>query len=246
MSETNPSAFRRFRKDVLRSEAVRKAGCWLAAQYLKLVRATTRWETVNAHIPEAAWKGEKPVIVAFWHGRLSMMPFCWPSKQPFTYLSSAHPDGRLSAYMVKPFGISAVFGSPYKDGAKGLRQLVKLTKAGQSVGITPDGPRGPRMRASAGVIALARLSGVPILPSSVSTSGRWVLNSWDRLIIGKPFSRGAMVWEEPIYVPRDASEDEQERLLLLLEDRMNAACAKADQMVGQEVIQPAEAEHATA
>ena len=239
-------SFRQFRKNLLRSEAVRKAGCWLAAQYLKLVQLTSRWETINGHIPEAAWRGEQPVIVAFWHGRLSMMPFCWPSKEPFTYLSSAHPDGRLSAYMVKPFGISAVFGSPYKDGAKGLRQLVKLTKAGESVGITPDGPRGPRMRASAGVIALARLSGVPILPSSVSTSGRWVLDTWDQLIIGKPFSRGAMVWEEPIHVPREASEEELERLRLLLEERMNAASAKADQMVGQTVIEPAAPEHAAA
>ena len=147
------------------------------------------------------------MIVAFWHNRLAMMPYCWPSRHPFHMLISAHPDGRLIAKTVRHFGIDAVAGSSRRGGREALRGLVRLAEGdGASVGITPDGPRGPRMRAGDGALTLARLSGAAILPAAVSVSRRIVLNTWDRLIIALPFSRGAMVWGDPIVVPRDADD----------------------------------------
>jgi lysophospholipid acyltransferase (LPLAT)-like uncharacterized protein len=185
-----------------------------------------------------AWAGEKPVIVAFWHNRLAMMPACWPSRQPFHMLISSHPDGRLIANTVAHFGISAVAGSSTRGGGEAVRTLVRLVKDGASIGVTPDGPRGPRMRAGDGILTLARLSGAAILPASVSVSRRVVLKTWDQLIIPLPFSRGVMIWGDPITVPRDADEAALAVLRSKLEDDLNRLSAEADSMTGHTAMTP--------
>ena len=81
-----------------------------------------------------------------------------------------------------------------------LREMVKLVRSGGYVGITPDGPRGPRMRASEGVVAAARLTGVPVVPLGISTTRRRLLNSWDRFLLPMPLSRGVFVWGDPIVI----------------------------------------------
>lgn len=212
------------------------------ALLIAVVRRTTRWRTVfSAQDAEtrvrAAWAGERPVIVAFWHNRLTMMPYCWPSDGPFHMLISSHPDGQLIARTVKHFGIDTVTGSSTRGGSEALRALVRLIKNGVSVGITPDGPRGPRMHASDGAIALARLSGAPILPAAVSVGRRVVMNTWDRLIVALPFGEGAMVWGAPIYV---TGESDPSAMRELLERELTWVSAEADRLVGHAPIAPAE------
>ncbi len=158
-------------------------------------------------------------------------------------LISAHPDGRLIAKTVAHFGIDAVAGSSRRGGAEALRALVRLAKGGASIGITPDGPRGPRMRIREGALALARLSGVPIVPAAVSVRRRIVLRTWDRLIIALPFSRGAMVWGTPFAVPRDADDTMLKHLQDHLEQELNRITAEADAMVGHTPIEPAHLEN---
>ena len=217
----------------------RLVGATLAA-HIGLVRRTTRWRTHFAADAEAAaraaWTGERPAIVAFWHNRLAMMPYCWPSPHPFHMLISSHPDGQLIARTVKHFGIETVAGSSTRGGSEALRAMVRLIKKGVSVGITPDGPRGPRMRASDGAIALARLAGAPILPAAVSVSRRMVMNSWDRLIVALPFGEGAMVWGAPLHVGGDM---DTKTLSAGLEAELNRVSAEADQLVGHAPIAPA-------
>lgn len=213
----------------------RMVGATLAA-HIGLVKRTTRWKTVNEAAAQGAWAGEKPVIVAFWHNRLAMMPYCWPSARPFHMLISSHPDGQLIARTVKHFGIETVAGSSTRGGSEALRGLVRLIKTGVSVGITPDGPRGPRMRASDGAIALARLSGAPIVPAAVSVSRRVVLNTWDKLIVALPFGDGAMVWGDPIHV---TGSDDPAAVRARLETELTRVSAEADQLVGHTPIQPA-------
>jgi lysophospholipid acyltransferase (LPLAT)-like uncharacterized protein len=213
----------------------RMVGATLAA-HIGLVRRTTRWRAIGEDSARAAWAGERPVIVAFWHNRLAMMPYCWPSARPFHMLISSHPDGQLIARTVKHFGIETVAGSSTRGGSEALRSLVRLIKSGVSVGITPDGPRGPRMRASDGAVALARLSGAPILPAAVSVSRRMVMNSWDRLIIALPFGEGTMVWGDPIHVTGDADPAAARQRL---ESELNRVSAEADRLVGHAPIMPA-------
>lgn len=225
-------------KRVGRRPAVQRiVGASLAA-HIALVRRTTRWRTDfspgGEDAARRAWQGERPVIVAFWHNRLAMMPYCWPSARPFHMLISAHPDGQLIAGTVKHFGIATVAGSSTRGGSEALRTLVRLIKSGVSVGITPDGPRGPRMRAADGAIALARLSGAPILPAAVSVSRRIVLNTWDKLIIALPFGHGAMVWGAPITADGDGAAARAR-----LEAELTRVSAEADRLVGHAPIAPA-------
>ena len=210
----------------------------MAAALIRLVRATTRWQSVNEQAAHAAWAGERPVIVAFWHNRLAMMPYCWPSARPFHMLISAHPDGRLIAKTVAHFGIDGVAGSSRRGGAEALRALVRLARDGASIGITPDGPRGPRMQVREGALALARLSGLAIVPAAVSVRRRLVLRTWDRLIVALPFSRGAMVWGNPIAVPRDADDAMLAQLRDHLEQELNRVTAEADALAGHAPMQP--------
>ncbi|MBF0094434.1 MAG: lysophospholipid acyltransferase family protein [Alphaproteobacteria bacterium] len=233
-------------KDLTRSEAVRAVLCWLIAVYVRLVYHTSRWEVVGGETPRGFWERGRPFIVTFWHGRLLMMPPSWETERPIHMLISQHRDGRIIARTMDYFGIGTVAGSSSKGGSAALRAMLRALKAGECVGITPDGPRGPRMRASAGVVNVARLSRAPVLTVTFATRRRKVLGSWDRFIVALPFTRGVFVWGRPIEVPHDADPETQERFRREIEDEMNAVAAAADRHVGAEVIDPAPLPQATA
>lgn len=228
-------------KKLGRNTAVQSILAATIAGSIGTVKKTTHWRTINGAAAEEAWSGRAPAIVAFWHNRLAMMPMCWPSREPFHMLISSHPDGQLIARSVSYFGIQAIPGSSTRGGSDALRTLVRKLKSGESVGITPDGPRGPRMHASNGAITLARLSGVPVLPASISVSGRKVLSTWDQLIVPMPFGRGVMVWGDPISVPREADDAFLANANAQLERALNDASAQADKLAGHNPMEPAEA-----
>lgn len=231
---------KRFRKAFFRNRAVQSVLGAVAAFYVWLVRVTSTWTHENDSATQKAWAGSQPIIIAFWHNRLFLMPYCWPSREPFHMLISGHADGRLIAKIVKWHGISTVTGSSSKRGTDALRKLVRMIGDGTTVGITPDGPRGPRMRAGDGALALARLSGAVIVPAAAAISRRRVLSTWDRLIVPMPFSRGACVWGKPIAVAKDSTAEDLDRLRRRLEDSLITASNRADTLVGQTAIAPAD------
>lgn len=202
----------------------------ITTAHIRLVKATTRWQTVNGAVAEPAWRGDAPIIAAFWHERLALTPYCWPTRVPFNMLMSGHPDGQFIAGAVEAFGLRTVVGSSTRGGSGALRALLRKLKDGESVGLTPDGPRGPRREVGDGIIALARLSGVPILPAAVGVSRRIVLKTWDRLVIGLPFGRGAMVWGQPISIAKDADDAEVARLRARLKDELDRITDQADEI----------------
>ncbi len=227
-------------KRLSRKPAVQASLAWLAANYIRLVRATTRWQVDNGETANRHWDEGKPFILAFWHGRLLLMPVCWRIGVRMNMLISHHPDGELIARAVAGIGIAAVRGSSKRGGANAVRQLVKAARAGQCLGFTPDGPRGPRMRASMGVIDVARLSGLPILPVTLATRRRRVLNTWDRFCIPLPFSRGIILWGTPMTVARDANDDASEKARAALEDELIRITDAADAACGHQPIAPAD------
>ncbi len=231
---------KRLRKALFRNPAVQSILGAVAAGYVWLVRVTSRWVDENSEATTDAWAGTAPVIIAFWHNRLFLMPYCWSSPAPFHMLISSHADGRIISKTVSWFNISTVTGSSSNGGTQATRELVRLLKAGKSVGITPDGPRGPRMRAGDGAIALAKLSGATIVPAAVATSGRQILSTWDKLIIPLPFTRGARVWGTPIRVPKNSNAETLSQLRDTLEESLIAVSDRADAMVGQSAIPPAD------
>ncbi|HUB94862.1 MAG TPA: lysophospholipid acyltransferase family protein [Stellaceae bacterium] len=222
----------------LRSEASRKALCWLLQLYIRLVYVTSRWTVVGGERPDALLAAGQPVIVAFWHGRMLLLPLMWARRGPLYMLMSQHRDGRIIADAVAYFGIGSIEGSTNSGGGAALRTMVRHVRAGASVGITPDGPNGPAMRASEGIVAAARLARAPILPMTYATSRRRILASWDRFHLALPFSRGVFLWGEPIRVPERLDEGDAAEWRALIEARMNALTAEADRQVGCDSVGP--------
>ncbi len=217
---------------------MRAAACLAGSLYIRLVRHTGRWRILGADIPESFSRAGKPFILSFWHGRLMMMPYCWRDTRLVKMLISDHRDGRIISGTVRYFDIDSVVGSSRRGGARATRRLIRLLRGGGIVGITPDGPSGPRMRVGGGAVALARLSGAPIIPATFAASPRRVLASWDRFVLALPFSRGVFLWGDPIDVPRGADPQIMEARRLELEQAMNALCERADALVGQRAIEP--------
>lgn len=167
-------------------------------------------------------------IYALWHGRLLFLPYLYRWQQRLYTLVSHSIDGEIIATILRLFGVNIIRGSSYKGGSKAFRDLVKVAKDKGSIFITVDGSRGPAFKVQGGVIHLAMLGGIPILPITYGAEKAIVLKSWDRFIIPRPFSRVAVIYGEPVYVPRGLSEKQIEEKRIELEQRLNDITEKAD------------------
>jgi len=136
---------------------------------IRALGATLRLRTLHAERIAAFWGTGRPVIIAFWHGRQIMMPLCYGGSR-LSILISQHRDGELIHRIVRRFGFDTVRGSTTRGGVRALRQMARLGRSGADLAVTPDGPKGPRCVAQAGVVELAKLTGLPILPLTFSAS----------------------------------------------------------------------------
>lgn len=216
----------------MRRPAPRATACLLAAGYIGLVKLTGRWKVFGTEIPIALLNEGKPFLVAFWHGRLLMMSLAWPYSQKFKMVTSQHPDGELIARTIKILGFESIAGSSSRGGAGTVRSILRALKSGESVGVTPDGPRGPRMHAAKGAVFVARRAGVPILPLSYAAKQCKILSTWDRFLIPFPFCRGIMKWGEPITIAGDADETDVARITKDLEQQLNRLTHQLDAELG--------------
>jgi lysophospholipid acyltransferase (LPLAT)-like uncharacterized protein len=217
----------------------------LVAGYIRLVHHSGRWELVCDPATAALVQARRPFIGAFWHGRMLLIEPAWRTlvrelgvaDAPRTHvLSSAHGDGRLMARATARFGAGTVFGET-KRGATGLlRGARRVIEDGEIVAITPDGPRGPRMRAKTGAVRLAMATGVPIVPVAVAARRQRPLRSWDRFMLVPPFTRGRFACGAPLEV---AAGSEPEAARLALEERLNALTTETDRALGLIPVEPA-------
>jgi lysophospholipid acyltransferase (LPLAT)-like uncharacterized protein len=221
-----------FLRRILRNARLRRFACWTIHCYIRFVYLTTSWNVDGSEWPRRLRTEGRPFILAFWHGRLLMIPMAWQRLAPMHMLISAHPDGKIIADAVTYFGVNSVAGSTSRGGSAALRTMVKRLRGGDCVGITPDGPRGPAMTASVGIVNLARLAGVPIIPITYATSRRSVLSTWDRFHFPWPFGRGVYLWGEPIQIPPELDESGLEDARRLVEARMAQMVEEADGRVG--------------
>ncbi len=224
---------------IARSRAVQGAFCWILARYIRFVYLTSRWQVLGRSSAEAMVAEGKPFIVAFWHGRLLMAAPGWWGQRPMTAMISRHRDGELITRTIRHLGVDAVRGSATRGGSSAVRGCVRALASGTCVAVTPDGPRGPRMRAQPGIITLARLARVPIIPATYAVSRRRLARSWDRFVFAIPLSRGVYLWGEPIHVPPLTDDATDEAIRLELETRLNELTEQADLMVGVAPVEPA-------
>ena len=225
-------------KRILRSNGGQRALARAAALYVRFVARTTRW-TVDDTALQPLLDRDEPGILAFWHGRLLMMPIAWRGRpRPFHMMISEHRDGVLIARTIAHHGIQTTGSDSKTGGFAALREMKRRMDDGGWVGITPDGPRGPRMRAKPGAIKLAQLSGRAIVPVSLSLSRRRILGSWDRFLLAWPFGRGVIRFGEPIRVPRITDTETLENCRTRLEKVLNDLTAEADRLCGTPPVTP--------
>lgn len=203
----------------------------LAYGFIRLARAVMRVQYRNREILVRVREQSGQYILAFWHSRFLMMPYCYPDRR-IVVLLSRHRDARMLAGVLARFGLDVAYGSSTAGGAVGLRQILRRTRDGFDVAVAPDGPRGPRRRAKSGVIAMAKLTGLPIIPVAFSCTRARRLRSWDRTLVPKLFSRGLFVYGDPIRVSRNADREEQQRVRLAIEGELDRLTDQADRETG--------------
>jgi lysophospholipid acyltransferase (LPLAT)-like uncharacterized protein len=142
------------------------------------------------------------------------------SKAGFAGLVSASRDGAFLAAILERFGVQPVRGSSSRRGPQALLELRTWAARGYDLAITPDGPRGPRYVVQEGVMSLAQITGLPIVPASYHLSWKIRLKSWDGFQIPLPFSRCEVFSGRIIHVPREATDAEREELRKQLETEL--------------------------
>lgn len=202
---------------------------FLAAHLLKLVTYTLRVRYEGREAVDALVEADQRFILAFWHRRLVMMPLGYPFRRPrvegeprgVAVLTSDSKDGERAADTWRWFGIHAVRGSASHTGAQALVKMIQVVKQGWDLGITLDGPRGPRQQVKPGVLAIARKTGAWVVPVCVGYARAWALPSWDAMLVPKPFSRVVVRYGTPFQIATAAEEQAQreplERILNDLE-----------------------------
>ena len=169
----------------------------------------------------------KGCIVAFWHESFFILPEIHRGENVHV-LVSRHADGEIIHRVLARFGNATVRGSSSEGGREALAQLVGRAEDGFCLAITPDGPRGPRRELKPGVVALAQKTGLPIVLMANASERTWVLRSWDRFRVPKPFSRVRVVYSEPIPIDRDLSGEEFESARRMVEERLNQLCDRVE------------------
>src|SRR5688500_3098880 len=143
----------------------------LGKYMLDALLASVRFEVVSAEPPRHL-TAKHGVIYTLWHGRLLPLTF-FHRNQNIATLISQSSDGEYIARVVERWGYTALRGSSSRGGSGALREMVKVARSGRSLAITPDGPRGPRQKLKPGVLTLAQLTGLPIVPMSASATRAW-------------------------------------------------------------------------
>jgi len=161
------------------------------------------------HFDKAKVK-DTPSVVIFWHGEIIMMPYAYRDYRHSTNMDiivSRHHDGDISARMIRIFGGGTVRGSSSKGGAQALKEVFRCIKRGRDIGLTPDGPRGPRHSVADGAALIAQKKDIPIVAMNCRASKSWRLKSWDKLFIPKPFCTLDFYYSDPFYVTDLSIED---------------------------------------
>jgi len=206
-----------------------RVAAWVTAWLIRCVAATLR-----ARLDDQTGLLEGPHsqrgIFCIWHNRLALVMPCYHrfvrtrdgTVRDLAAIVSASKDGGVVAQILRQFGAIPVRGSSSRRGPQALLELTTMAERGCHLAITPDGPRGPRYVVQEGVVALSQVTGLPIIPANFYLSWKWSVGSWDAFQVPLPFARWDVVFGAPLRVPKEASEEERERLRQELQERMLA------------------------
>lgn len=197
---------------------------------VRLLSSTYRLRLVDLQNEGSCIERDGSIIYASWHQRFFPGVTFFATRKPIAILISRSRDGEFASRIVDILGWRAVRGSSSKGGSEGLQQLKELSRKGYKIGHIVDGPKGPFGEIKPGLLRIAQVSGMAIVPTITSSEKRWSFRSWDRFMVPKPFSRVLIRFGEPIYVPSDLNEDTFEEKRLLIGQRMRELYEDTDRI----------------
>lgn len=187
----------------------------LGRHVARLIRAIG--DTLHCRIVNHAgltFPTEERHIWVFWHNRMFLIPWLRENLIPGqegAFLTSPSGDGQIIADACSDFKLKPVRGSSSRRGAQAMVELANYVKSGHDIGITPDGPRGPRYRMNMGVIKLAQLTGAQLMPVHIRYDRALRFPTWDGFLLPMPFSGVEIEFAKPFTVPRRMTEEECEQ-----------------------------------
>ena len=206
---------------------------WASYLAISLIGQTLRYSISWEEPPSPAdVTFEKPVIYSFWHRAVFASAWLW-RKAGIAVMVSRSFDGEYIARTIEKLGFIAVRGSSSRSGATALLGLKSQLEQGNLVVFTIDGPRGPKYIAKPGPVALSRASAFPMAAFYVALDNAWVLNTWDALMIPKPFSKALVRFSAKISVPAEAGEGEMTEFHQKLQSALERVTSFAEEHVKQ-------------
>jgi len=175
-----------------------------------LISRSIRWEYLVENEKSNIFNSNEEYIFCCWHNKLFLGPHLLPRNRIINALQSSHSDGMVTSLAFKYLGMNVILGSSKKGGMQAFRKMVKCIKSGESVAITPDGPKGPKEKVKEGIIKLAQITETSIIPLVWTTKKFKLINSWDNFVIPYPFSKGVYSFGKPIYIKKQINEYELE------------------------------------
>ena len=198
----------------------------------KLISHSIRWEYFEQSKKSKIFDNKHKYIFCCWHNKLFLGPHLLPRNRIINALQSSHSDGMVTSVAFKYLGMNVILGSSKKGGMQAFRKMVKCIQLGESIAITPDGPKGPKEKVKEGIIKLAQITDTSIIPLVWATNKFKIINSWDNFVLPYPFSKGVYSFGKPINVKKKINvveielvrknlENEIKRLTKLVENRLN-------------------------
>ena len=174
----------------------------------------------------------RPLVLAFWHSCIFPAIYAWRNLA-IRVMSSDSFDGEYTGRIIRKFGFVKVRGSSSRGAVRALLGMRRDIDQGWTVAFTIDGPKGPRFVAKPGPVLLARTTGAPMVAFHIALEKAWILNTWDRSMIPKPFSRALLRISRQIWVPeRPQSKDSYHAELQASLDRVREFAEANVQRVG--------------
>jgi lysophospholipid acyltransferase (LPLAT)-like uncharacterized protein len=195
---------------------------------------TWRFEVIAPEDVTPVLFGQKPgpEIYCFWH-QCVLPCTMYFRKSNAVILISRSFDGELITRILKMFGFDAVRGSSSRGAREGLLGLKRVIQTGRTAIFTADGPLGPIYQTKMGPIKLAQATGAPIGGFHLQPERAWIMNSWDRFLVPKPFTRIVVSWAQWTRVPCDLPPDQFETKRQELNDAIERARLRAFEHLGQ-------------
>ncbi|MDB9777037.1 DUF374 domain-containing protein [Alphaproteobacteria bacterium] len=164
---------------------------------LRLIEKLSIWKTINREIIVNVISQKKPLIILMWHNQIVGVPYSWKLDKKVYNIVTDHPDGNLSNKIQKKFGFISIQRSSKKP-TNIFRKLIQIGKNNECIFITPDAPHGPVNEINSNIYNLVKKIDANVICLSFKTNKKIILNTWDKLRIPMPFSKGFFYWGEMI------------------------------------------------